>query len=40
LKLKHLAEPPVPKIFAEEVREVEDAQARADAAIKEALGIE
>jgi hypothetical protein len=25
LKLKHLAEPPVPKIFAEEVREVEDA---------------
>jgi DNA-directed RNA polymerase subunit beta' len=40
LTIKHLAEPPVPKIFAEEVEEVEDAEAKAEAAVKEALGIE
>ncbi len=41
LKVKHLAEAPLPKEFREE-REVEEAkaaEARADAAIKEALGI-
>ncbi len=40
LKVAHLAEPPVPKIFAEEVRQVEDVEAKADAAVKEALGID
>ncbi|MHC4075793.1 MAG: DNA-directed RNA polymerase subunit beta', partial [Planctomycetota bacterium] len=38
IKIKHLAEAPVPKEFAE-VREVKEAEAKADAAIKEALGI-
>jgi len=40
LKVAHLAEPPMPKIFAEEVRQVEDVEAKADAAVKEALGID
>jgi len=38
MKVKHLAEAPLPKEFAE-VRQVKDQQAKADAAIKEALGI-
>ena len=38
MKLKHLAEAPLPKGF-EEVKEVKDAEAKAEAAIKEALGI-
>jgi DNA-directed RNA polymerase subunit beta' len=38
LRVKHLAEPPLPKEFAE-VREVKDAEARAETAIREALGI-
>jgi len=40
MKVAHLVEPPVPKIFAEEVRQVEDVEAKADAAVKEALGID
>jgi DNA-directed RNA polymerase subunit beta' len=39
IKVKHLAEAPLPKEFAE-VKEVKDAEARAEAAIKEALGID
>ena len=39
IKVKHLAEAPLPKEFAE-VKEVRDAEAKADAAIKEALGID
>ncbi|MCK4752193.1 MAG: DNA-directed RNA polymerase subunit beta' [Planctomycetes bacterium] len=38
MKVKHLVEAPLPKEFAE-VKEVKDADAKADAAIKEALGI-
>jgi DNA-directed RNA polymerase subunit beta' len=38
MKVKHLAEAPVPKEFAE-VREVKEAEAKADAAVKEALGL-
>jgi len=38
IKVKHLAEAPLPKGFTE-VEEVKDAEAKADAAIKEALGI-
>ena len=38
IKVKHLAEAPLPKEFAE-VKEAEDAEAKAEAAIKEALGI-
>jgi DNA-directed RNA polymerase subunit beta' len=38
MKVKHLAEAPLPKEFAE-VREAEDAEAKAEAAVKEALGI-
>jgi DNA-directed RNA polymerase subunit beta' len=38
LKVKHLVEPPVPKIFREELEVTEEAEA--EAAIKEALGIE
>ncbi|MHC4461518.1 MAG: DNA-directed RNA polymerase subunit beta', partial [Planctomycetota bacterium] len=38
MKVKHLAEAPVPKEFAE-VKEAEDAEAKAEAAVKEALGI-
>jgi len=41
MKVKHLAEAPVPKELREpEVVEAKEAEARADAAIKEALGIE
>ncbi len=41
LKVKHLAEAPLPKEFREEaeIEEAKAAEARADAAIKEALGI-
>ena len=39
MKVKHLAEAPLPKKLAE-VREVEAAEAKADAAVKEALGID
>jgi DNA-directed RNA polymerase subunit beta' len=39
MKVKHLAEAPLPKEF-EEVRESKDADARADAAVKQALGLE
>ncbi len=38
MKVKHLVEVPVPKELAE-VKEMKDAEAKADAAIKEALGI-
>ncbi|MBW8002669.1 MAG: DNA-directed RNA polymerase subunit beta' [Planctomycetes bacterium] len=38
IKVKHLVEVPAPKILAE-VREEKEADAKADAAIKEALGI-
>jgi len=38
MKVKHLVEAPLPKIF-EEVREAKEAEAKADAAVKEALGI-
>ncbi len=36
--MKHLVEAPVPKQF-EELREVKEADAAADKAVKEALGI-
>ncbi len=39
MKIKHLVEAPLPKEF-EEIKEVEKAEAKADAAIKEALGID
>jgi DNA-directed RNA polymerase beta' subunit len=39
IKVKHLAEAPLPKEFAE-VREAKEKEAKADAAIKEALGID
>ncbi len=39
MKIKHLVEAPLPKGF-EEIKEVEEAEARADAAVKEALGID
>jgi DNA-directed RNA polymerase subunit beta' len=38
MKVKHLVEAPLPKEFAE-VKEVKDAEAKADAAVKEALGL-
>ena len=38
LKVKHMAEPPVPKQL-EELRDVKEADAAADKAVKEALGI-
>ena len=38
MRVKHLVEAPLPKGF-EEVKEAKDADAKADAAIKEALGI-
>jgi DNA-directed RNA polymerase subunit beta' len=38
LRVKHLAEAPLPKEFRE-VREAEEVEAKADAAIKEILGI-
>ena len=39
IKVKHLAEAPLPKEFAE-VKDARDAEAKAEAAVKEALGIE
>jgi DNA-directed RNA polymerase subunit beta' len=39
MKVKHLAEPPVPKQL-EELREVKEAEAAADKAVKAALGLE
>jgi len=38
VKVKHLVEPPVPKVL-EELREVKEAEAAAEKAVKEALGI-
>ena len=38
MKVKHLVEAPLPKEL-EEVKEVKEAEAKADAAVKEALGI-
>jgi len=38
MKLKHLAEPPLPKELAE-LKEAKEAEAKAEAAVKEALGI-
>ncbi len=38
IKVKHLVEPPIPKQL-EELREVKEAEAAADKAVKEALGI-
>ena len=38
IKVKHLVEPPVPKVL-EELREVKEAEAAAEKAVKEALGI-
>jgi DNA-directed RNA polymerase subunit beta' len=38
LKVKHLVEAPLPKGF-EELKEAESAEARAEAAVKEALGL-
>ena len=42
LKIKHLAEAPLPKEFREtdEVEEAKEAEAKAESAIREALGIE
>ena len=39
LKIKHLAEAPLPKELAE-VKEARDEEARAESAIREALGIQ
>jgi DNA-directed RNA polymerase subunit beta' len=41
IKVKHLVEAPLPKEFAEveEVKEAKEAEAKADAAVREALGI-
>jgi DNA-directed RNA polymerase subunit beta' len=39
MKVKHLAEPPVPKQL-EELKEAQEAEAKKDAAIKQALGLE
>jgi len=41
LKVKHLVEAPLPKEFAEseEIKEAKEAEAKADAAVREALGI-
>jgi hypothetical protein len=38
MKVKHLAEAPLPKEFAE-VKEIKEAEEKAEAAVKEALGI-
>ncbi len=40
IRVKHLVEAPLPKVFDQEVKEAKEAEAKADAAIKEALGIE
>ena len=39
MKVRHLVEAPLPKEFSREVREAKEAEAKAEAAIKEALGI-
>jgi DNA-directed RNA polymerase subunit beta' len=39
IRVKHLAEAPLPKEFAAEIKGVEETEARAEAAVKEALGI-
>ncbi|MHC4497100.1 MAG: DNA-directed RNA polymerase subunit beta', partial [Planctomycetota bacterium] len=41
IKVKHLVEAPLPKEFeeAEEIKEAKEAEAKADAAVREALGI-
>jgi DNA-directed RNA polymerase subunit beta' len=41
IKVKHLVEAPMPKEFeeAKEIKEAKDAEAKADAAVREALGI-
>ena len=42
MQVKHLAEAPLPKDFIEvaEIREAKEAEAKAEAAVREALGIE
>ena len=42
MQVKHLAEAPLPKDFMEvaEIREAKEAEAKAEAAVREALGIE
>ncbi|MCF7974690.1 MAG: DNA-directed RNA polymerase subunit beta' [Phycisphaerae bacterium] len=39
MKVKHLVDAPVPKEFAE-IKDAKDAEAKADAAVKQALGLE
>jgi hypothetical protein len=41
LRVKHLVEAPLPKEFSEieEIKEAKEAEAKADAAVREALGI-
>jgi DNA-directed RNA polymerase subunit beta' len=41
IKVKHLVEAPLPKEFeeAKEIKEAKEAEAKADAAVREALGI-
>jgi len=39
MAVKHLAEAPVPKEFAEEAREAKEVEAKAEAKVKEALGL-
>jgi hypothetical protein len=39
IRVKHLVEPPIPKQL-EELRELKEAEAAAERAVKEALGIE
>ncbi|MCX5635909.1 MAG: DNA-directed RNA polymerase subunit beta', partial [Planctomycetota bacterium] len=39
IRVKHLVAAPLPKVFDEEIREAKEAEAKADAAVKEALGI-
>jgi hypothetical protein len=41
MKVKHLAEAPLPKEFEEagEIKEAKEAEAKAEAAVREALGI-
>jgi DNA-directed RNA polymerase subunit beta' len=41
IRVKHLVEAPLPKEFAEigEIKEAKDAEAKADAAVREALGL-
>jgi hypothetical protein len=38
MKVKHLVEAPLPKVF-EEVKEAKEEEAKAEAAVREALGI-